>query len=121
MTLVPSPGRRRLTTLAFLTILLAPLLAGCSGQQANAAAIATALQPAENGFSFANFPSSSFPAINFNERDLVEMFGAEGGLCVDGIWDQGVLTAEAAAGSQMINQDGASGNAVGLAVIWDLR
>ena len=121
MTLAPSLRRRRMTALACLAFLLAPSLAACSGQQASAAAIATALQPAENGWSFANFPSSSFPDVNFNERDLVEMFGSEGGVCVDGISDPCVLTAEAAAWSQMINQARASGHCVGLAVISALR
>ena len=121
MTLAPVPRRRRTAVLACLAIFLVPYLSACSGQQANASAIATSLQPAENGWSFANFPSSSFPDVNFDERDLVSMFGSEGGVCVDGISDPCVLTAEAAAWGQMINQARASGHCVGLAAISAIR
>jgi len=121
MTLAPKNRRQRITTLAYLALLLVPTLSACSGQQASAAAVATALQPSEDGFSFANFPSSSFPDVNFDERDLIEMFGSDGGVCVDGISNPCVLTAEAAAWAQMINQARASGHCVGLAAIAALR
>jgi uncharacterized repeat protein (TIGR02543 family) len=121
MTLAPKNRRQRITTLAYLALLLVPTLSACSGQQASAAAVATALQPSEDGFSFANFPSSSFPDVNFDEVDLVEMFGSGSGVCVDGISNPCVLTAEAAAWAQMINQARASGHCVGLAAIAALR
>ena len=49
------------------------------GKVRNAApsgAVASALQPATDGWSFPNFPSSSYPDVNFDETDL-EKFVSE--------------------------------------------
>lgn len=121
MTLAPVPRRLRLRALACVAVLLVPALSSCSRNQVNAAPIATGLQTAKNGWSFANFPSASFPDTNFDGDDLVEMFGADNGVCVDEIAEPCVLTAEAAAWAQMINQARASGHCVGLAALAAVR
>jgi len=93
------------------------LLASCGSKPAQALPFATGLQASVNGWGFANFPSSSFPEINFDTSDVVSMFGSDATVCVGGKSDPCVLTAEAAAWAQMVNQSRASGHCQGLAVI----
>ena len=103
---------------AMLTVLaLFFVLTSCSSQSAQAIPVAAGMQPTSDGWSFANFPSSSFPDVVFDESDLVAMFGATSEVCVDGKTDPCVVTAEAAAWGQMINQSRASGHCQGLAII----
>ncbi|MFM7409218.1 MAG: hypothetical protein ACKO3L_00230, partial [Actinomycetota bacterium] len=67
-------------------------------------AVATKLQPQLNGWAFPNFPSATFPELNFDTADLVSMFGSGPDVCVDGVAEPCTLTAEAAAWARMVNQ-----------------
>ena len=114
---------RKLVNLLVASSLIAGL-AACGGdtpntgglgnnEAADAAAVTTTLRPFPNGFSFPNFPASA-TLEEFNEADLVEMFGA--GACVDGVVDPCVPIAEAAAWARMVNQARASGVCEGMVV-----
>ncbi|MEY4068218.1 MAG: hypothetical protein RLZZ332_554 [Actinomycetota bacterium] len=111
-----STARRRRGWLLALS-LAAVSLTSCGSLAARAQPVATALQPISDGWSFPNFPSEALPEYNFDEIDMVAMFGSESDVCVDGLDDPCVLTAEAAAWAQMINQARASGHCQGLAVV----
>lgn len=74
------------------------------------------MKPEANGFSFPNFPSSAYP-IQFDEKDLVGMFGSNETVCVDAVADPCVPTAEAAAFARMVNQARATGHCEGLVTV----
>ncbi|NBO06243.1 MAG: hypothetical protein EBV17_04285, partial [Actinobacteria bacterium] len=111
-----STARRRCGWLLALSV-AAVSLTSCGTLAARAQPVATGLQPISDGWSFPNFPSEALPEYNFDEIDMVAMFGSESEICVDGVDDPCVLTAEAAAWAQMINQARASGHCQGLAVV----
>ena len=97
--------------------LLALNLASCAGSKAAALPVASDLVPTENGWAFANYPSSAFPDVQFDTVDMLAMFGNDTNVCIDGIADPCTLTAEAATWAQMVNQSRASGSCMGLAVL----
>ena len=78
------------------------------------------MQVLEDGFAFANFPSTWYPE-EFEAQDLVAMFGANESVCVGGVADPCELTAEAAAFARMVNQSRAAGHCEGLAVVAQAR
>jgi uncharacterized protein YjdB len=84
-------------------------------------AVATGLQPVTDGWSFPNYPSSSYPDVNFDASDLVAMFGSDETICVGGVADPCELTAEAAAWARMVNQARASGHCEGLVALASSR
>lgn len=84
-------------------------------------AVASKLQPQLNGWAFPNFPSATFPELNFDTADLVSMFGSGPDVCVDGVADPCTLTAEAAAWARMVNQARATGHCEGLVVLASAR
>jgi uncharacterized protein YjdB len=84
-------------------------------------AVATNLQPQLNGWAFPNFPSATFPDLNFDTADLVSMFGSGPDVCVDGLAEPCTLTAEAAAWARMVNQARATGHCEGLVVLASAR
>ena len=84
-------------------------------------AVASKLQPQLNGWAFPNFPSATFPDLNFDTADLVSMFGSGPDVCVDGVADPCTLTAEAAAWARMVNQARATGHCEGLVVLASAR
>jgi len=92
-----------------------------SGGDAPSGAVATGLQTATDGWSFPNFPSSSYPDVNFDETDLVSMFGSDDTICVGGVATPCKLTAEAAAWARMVNQARASGHCEGLVALASSR
>ena len=91
------------------------------GGKAPDGAVATGLQTATDGWSFPNFPSSSYPEVNFDETDLVSMFGSDETICVGGVATPCKLTAEAAAWARMVNQARASGHCEGLVALASSR
>lgn len=91
------------------------------GGKAPDGAVATGLQTATDGWSFPNFPSSSYPDVNFDETDLVSMFGSDDTICVGGVATPCKLTAEAAAWARMVNQARASGHCEGLVALASSR
>jgi hypothetical protein len=91
------------------------------GGDAPSGAIAAGLQTATDGWSFPNFPSSSYPDVNFDETDLVSMFGSDDTICVGGVATPCKLTAEAAAWARMVNQARASGHCEGLVALASSR
>ena len=95
--------------------------ASSGGGDAPSGAVATGLQTATDGWSFPNFPSSSFPDVNFDETDLVSMFGSDETICVGGVATPCKLTAEAAAWARMVNQARASGHCEGLVALASSR
>ncbi len=84
-------------------------------------AVASKLQPQLNGWAFPNFPSATFPELNFDTSDLVSMFGSGPDVCVDGVVEPCTLTAEAAAWARMVNQARATGHCEGLVVLASAR
>ena len=95
--------------------------ASSSGGKAPDGAIATGLQTATDGWSFPNFPSSAYADVNFDETDLVSMFGSDETICVGGVATPCKLTAEAAAWARMVNQARASGHCEGLVALASSR
>ena len=93
---------------------------GGSDEPAPPAIAMVDMQPLEDGFAFANFPSSWYPE-EFTEDDLVTLFGSGPSICVDGVGDPCVLTAEAAAFARMVNQSRAAGHCEGLAAVAQAR
>ena len=91
------------------------------GGDAPSGAVATGLQTATDGWSFPNFPSSAYADVNFDETDLVSMFGSDETICVGGVATPCKLTAEAAAWARMVNQARASGHCEGLVALASSR
>ncbi len=83
--------------------------------------VASGLQPLTHGWSFPNFPASSYPDINFDTADIVSMFGTDDTICVDGVGDPCTLTAEAAAWARMVNQARSTGHCEGLVALASSR
>jgi uncharacterized protein YjdB len=114
---------RRLGLLTkFLIVVIA--LAACGGSKGSSSPsgpVATDLQTSLNGWSFPNYPSSEFPDKDFNEADLVSMFGSGEEICVGGVATPCKLTAEASAWARMVNQSRASGHCEGLVAIASTR
>lgn len=111
------PGTASLLRTAFLGIGIAVLGAcGGGGSGTPAVPVASAMQPTMNGFSFPNYPSSSFPD-EFNSDDVVSMFGSGEDVCVGGVATPCTLTAEAAAFARLVNQSRASGHCEGLVTV----
>ena len=110
------PGTALVLRTAFIGIGLAVLGACGGGSAAPAVPVASAMQPTVNGFSFPNYPSSSFPD-EFNSDDVVSMFGSGEDVCVEGVATPCTLTAEAAAFARLVNQSRASGHCEGLVTV----
>lgn len=111
------PGTTSLLRTAFIGIGIAVLGAcGGGGSGTPAVPVASAMQPTMNGFSFPNYPSSSFPD-EFNSDDVVSMFGSGEDVCVGGVATPCTLTAEAAAFARLVNQSRASGHCEGLVTV----
>jgi alpha-tubulin suppressor-like RCC1 family protein/uncharacterized protein YjdB len=94
---------------------------GSSSSGSSSGSVATELQTTINGWSFPNYPSSEFPDTDFNEADLVSMFGSGEEICVGGVATPCKLTAEASAWARMVNQSRASGHCEGLVAIASTR
>jgi uncharacterized protein YjdB len=115
-------NRRALQFTKFLVVVIA--LAACGGSKGSSSPsgpIATDLQTSIDGWSFPNYPSSEFPDTDFNEADLVSMFGSGEEICVGGVSTPCTLTAEASAWARMVNQSRASGHCEGLVAIASTR
>ena len=104
------------------------LVSGCSGSgssssgiKAPAGPVSSSLQTAIDGWSFPNFPSSTYPKVDFDETDLVVMFGSGEKVCVGGVATPCVLTAEASAWARMVNQARSSGHCEGLVALASSR
>ena len=105
-------------------ILVGVALAACGGSSGSSSLsgpVATELQTSINGWSFPNYPASEFPDTDFNETDLVSMFGSGSEICVGGVATPCKLTAEASAWARMVNQSRASGACEGLVAIASTR
>ena len=109
----------------FFLVLIALSACGGSGGSSSSGSsgpsVATELQTTINGWSFPNYPSSEFPDTDFNEADLVSMFGSGKEICVGGVATPCKLTAEASAWARMVNQSRASGHCEGLVAIASTR
>jgi uncharacterized protein YjdB len=105
----------------FLVIIALSACGGSGGSSSPSGPIATGLQTTIDGWSFPNFPASAFPDTNFNETDLVSMFGSGEEICVGGVATPCTLTAEASAWARMVNQSRASGHCEGLVAIASTR
>jgi len=115
-------NRRALQFTKFLVVVIA--LAACGGSKGSSAPsgpVATQLQTTIDGWSFPNFPASAFPDTDFNETDLVSMFGSGAEICVGAVATPCKLTAEASAWARMVNQSRASGHCEGLVAIASTR
>ena len=114
---------RRLGQLTkFILVVIA--LAACGGSKGSSSQsgpVATDLQTSINGWSFPNFPASAFPKTDFDEADLVSMFGSGDEICVGAVATPCTLTAEASAWARMVNQSRASGHCEGLVAIASTR
>lgn len=110
----------RLLTAVLALCLIATTACGSEPDAASQVGVASSLQPTEDGFAFANFPSSSYPE-QFDGEELVAMFGADPAVCVDGVAEPCRLTAEAAAFARMVNQSRAAGHCEGLTAVSQAR
>jgi len=115
------PQRISRLTKFILVVLALSACGGSKGSSSSDGTIATELQTTINGWSFPNYPSSEFPDTDFNEADLVSMFGSGDEICIGGVATPCKLTAEAAAWARMINQSRASGHCEGLVAIASTR
>jgi len=75
------------------------------------------LAPSADGFSFANFTAGQLPDLSFDTNEMTAMFGDGAEVCAEGSGDSCVLTAEASAWAQMINDARNSGHCEGFAVL----
>ena len=75
--------------------------------------VATSMQTSKDGFGFPNFPAAA-TFESFNTADMVKVIGADA--CKNGIVDPCVLTAQATAWAQMVNQARESGHCEGFVV-----
>lgn len=82
--------------------------------------VATEMNPAVNGFAFANFGSGEYE-FEFGVPELVEMFGDGPEICSRGSGSTCSPTAEAAAFAQMVNQARAGGHCEGFSVVATTR
>ena len=105
----------------FLVLIALSACGGSGGSSSSSPSVATELQTTINGWSFPNYPSSEFPDTDFNEADLVSMFGSGKEICVGGVATPCKLTAEASAWARMVNQSRASGHCEGLVAIASTR
>ena len=105
----------------FLVLIALSACGGSGGSSSSSPSVATELQTTINGWSFPNYPSSEFPDTDFNEADLVSMFGSGKDICVGGVATPCKLTAEASAWARMVNQSRASGHCEGLVAIASTR
>ena len=114
---------RRLGQLTKFILVVIALAAcgGSSGSSSPSGPVATQLQTSLDGWSFPNFPASEFPKTDFDEADLVSMFGSGKDICVGGVATPCKLTAEASAWARMVNQSRASGHCEGLVAIASTR
>jgi hypothetical protein len=114
---------RRLGQLTKFILVVIALAAcgGSSGSSSQSGPVATDLQTSINGWSFPNFPASAFPKTDFNETDLVSMFGSGDEICMGAVATPCKLTAEASAWARMVNQSRASGHCEGLVAIASTR
>lgn len=100
---------RGLLVVAFATT----AVVACSSSSYGGELLTSGLTPTSDGFSFANFGSSSTPEV-FDAADIVAMFGESE--CVDGVIDPCILTPEAAAWARMVNESRSSGHCEGMVV-----
>ena len=115
------PQRLGRLTKFILVVIALSACGGSGGSSSPSGPVATDLQTTINGWSFPNYPSSEFPETDFNEADLVSMFGSGEEICVGGVATPCKLTAEAAAWARMVNQSRASGHCEGLVAIASTR
>ena len=113
--------RLGLLTKFFIVVIALAACGGSKGSSSPSGPVATDLQTSINGWSFPNYPSSAFPKTDFNEADLVSMFGSGEEICVGGVATPCTLTAEASAWARMVNQSRASGHCEGLVAIASTR
>jgi hypothetical protein len=99
-----------------VAIVLTSCGGGNSAQSGSDAVVASGMAMQTHSFSFANFGASTTD-VNFDETDLVAMFGNEDGVCVGGVSDPCVPVAEAAVWARMVNQARQSGHCEGFAVL----
>lgn len=111
--------RRRVVLAGVVSGLL--MATGCAvndgGSQAASqfAASSSGMDPARDGFSFANFTAADTPE-HFDVSDLKSMFGAGSDVCLYGDAQTCTPTPEAAAFARMVNLARASGHCEGLVV-----
>jgi alpha-tubulin suppressor-like RCC1 family protein/uncharacterized protein YjdB len=115
------PQRLGRLTKFILVVIALSACGGSGGSSSPSGPVATDLQTTINGWSFPNYPASEFPETDFNEADLVSMFGSGEEICVGGVATPCKLTAEAAAWARMVNQSRASGHCEGLVAIASTR
>ena len=113
--------RLGLLTKFFIVVIALAACGGSKGSSSQSGPVATELQTSINGWSFPNFPASAFPKTDFNEADLVSMFGSGDEICMGAVATPCKLTAEAAAWARMVNQSRASGHCEGLVAIASTR
>jgi hypothetical protein len=103
-----------------IAVCAAIVLSGCGGGSSGATeknqVIESGMLMQSDSFSFANFGASATD-LNFDETDLVAMFGNSDGVCIDGKTDPCVPIAEAAVWARMVNQARQAGHCEGFAVL----
>jgi hypothetical protein len=103
-----------------IAVCAAIVLSGCGGGDSGASeknpVVESGMLMQSDSFSFANFGASA-TGLNFDETDLVAMFGNSDGVCIEGKTDPCVPIAEAAVWARMVNQARQSGHCEGFAVL----
>jgi hypothetical protein len=103
-----------------IAVCAAIVLSGCGGGDSGASeknpVVESGMLMQSDSFSFANFGASATD-LNFDETDLVAMFGNSDGVCIEGKTDPCVPIAEAAVWARMVNQARQSGHCEGFAVL----
>jgi hypothetical protein len=103
-----------------IAVCAAIVLSGCGGGDSGASGknpvVESGMLMQSDSFSFANFGASA-TGLNFDETDLVAMFGNSDGVCIEGKTDPCVPIAEAAVWARMVNQARQSGHCEGFAVL----
>ena len=103
-----------------IAVCAAIVLSGCGGGDSGASeknpVVESGMLMQSDSFSFANFGASATD-LNFDETDLVAMFGNSDGVCIEGKTDPCVPIAEAAVWARMVNQARQSVHCEGFAVL----
>lgn len=107
-------------TAVLAALTLAVTLSACSTGEADldliGQEVSTSFNPAVDGFSFPNFMASDYDEA-FDAEDLTSMVGTSERVCVDGVADPCVLTDEAQAVIERVNDSRYLGHCEGMIVI----
>jgi hypothetical protein len=118
---------RRLTSFMIAAAAVMPVLVSCGSDSDSMVSsnphadligkpVDSGFRPEVDGFSFANFDVRDYPQ-SFDKQAFLDMVGGGPRVCIDGVTDPCVLTDEAAAFADKVNQARRAGHCEGMVVV----